>query len=129
MTDIQVDLPAPVSPKNTIRISTNSWSSSILRRTSTLATFRVGVTAVSRTTDKVTHRSVSSSARTFATVVGILRTVAAGGWIYITSTDHHLVHDISMISYILFSLLLMASTCLITKKLEQVRGVSSYRYR
>jgi hypothetical protein len=36
--------------------------------------------------------------------VGIIRTVACGGWVYITSTDDHLTHDIAMILYLLCTL-------------------------
>lgn len=36
--------------------------------------------------------------------IGIFRTVACGGWVYITSTDDHLTHDITMILYLLCTL-------------------------
>lgn len=39
-----------------------------------------------------------------ALVVGIVRTVTCGGWVYITSTDDHNIHDIFMISYIVLTL-------------------------
>lgn len=32
--------------------------------------------------------------------VGVLRTLACGGWVYVTSTDDHLVHDIAMFVYL-----------------------------
>ena len=32
--------------------------------------------------------------------VGIARSLFCGGWVYITSTDHHDAHDVLMISYI-----------------------------
>ena len=34
-------------------------------------------------------------------VVGITRSLSCGGWVYITSTDHHDVHDVLMVSYII----------------------------
>lgn len=34
-------------------------------------------------------------------VVGIVRSLSCGGWVYITSTDHHDVHDVLMVSYII----------------------------
>lgn len=37
-------------------------------------------------------------------LVGVLRTVSCGGWVYITSTDDHDIHDIFMITYILLTL-------------------------
>jgi len=37
----------------------------------------------------------------FLFIVGIIRTVACGGWVYITSNDDHGVHDVFMIMYIL----------------------------
>ena len=33
-------------------------------------------------------------------IVGIARSLFCGGWVYITSTDHHDAHDVLMISYI-----------------------------
>ena len=35
---------------------------------------------------------------------GVLRTLACGGWVYITSSDDHDVHDVLMISYIVLNL-------------------------
>ncbi|KAI9270749.1 hypothetical protein BDA99DRAFT_434279, partial [Phascolomyces articulosus] len=40
----------------------------------------------------------------FLLIVGILRTVSCGGWVYITSTDDHLTHDITMIVYLVCTL-------------------------
>lgn len=37
-------------------------------------------------------------------IVGILRTLSCGGWVYITSTDDHDAHDVLMISYIVFNI-------------------------
>ncbi|AET37580.1 Cwh43p Ecym_1346 [Eremothecium cymbalariae DBVPG len=37
-------------------------------------------------------------------IVGVLRTVTCGGWVYITSTDDHNVHDVFMISYIFLTI-------------------------
>ncbi|CCK71841.1 Cwh43p KNAG_0I00500 [Huiozyma naganishii CBS 8797] len=37
-------------------------------------------------------------------VVATIRTVTCGGWVYITSTDDHDIHDIFMISYIVLTL-------------------------
>jgi len=34
-------------------------------------------------------------------IVGIVRSLSCGGWVYITSTDHHDVHDVLMVSYII----------------------------
>ncbi|KAI7899011.1 Frag1/DRAM/Sfk1 [Cokeromyces recurvatus] len=36
--------------------------------------------------------------------IGLIRTVACGGWVYITSTDDHSIHDIAMIIYLLCTL-------------------------
>ncbi|OBZ86808.1 Protein CWH43 [Choanephora cucurbitarum] len=36
--------------------------------------------------------------------VGLMRTVACGGWVYITSTDDHSIHDVSMVLYLLLTL-------------------------
>ncbi|SCU98138.1 LAFA_0G15852g1_1 [Lachancea sp. 'fantastica'] len=48
------------------------------------------------------HYMINKSTSCF--VVGVLRTVTCGGWVYITSTDDHDVHDVFMISYILLTL-------------------------
>lgn len=42
------------------------------------------------------------------TLVGILRTFSCGGWIFITSTDHALVHDLMMGLYLVFTPFWMA---------------------
>jgi len=46
------------------------------------------------------QRSSSSSFPGFLCIVGIVRTLSCGGWVYITSTDDHDWHDILMITYI-----------------------------
>ena len=54
-----------------------------------------------------TTRSAHTSSRGFGKfllVIGILRTVSCGGWVYITSTDDHLTHDITMIIYLVCTL-------------------------
>lgn len=40
----------------------------------------------------------------FLSVVGVLRTLTCGGWVYITSSDNHDVHDVLMILYIVLNL-------------------------
>ncbi|KAL1742720.1 Frag1/DRAM/Sfk1 family-domain-containing protein [Schizophyllum fasciatum] len=37
-------------------------------------------------------------------VIGLLRTFTCGGWVYITSTDDHDVHDVCMIAYVVLTL-------------------------
>lgn len=37
-------------------------------------------------------------------IVGLVRTVSCGGWVYITSTDDHLTHDVCMVLYLLCTL-------------------------
>jgi hypothetical protein len=49
------------------------------------------------------HKSERSSLPGWVFVSGIIRTLACGGWVYITSTDDHDAHDIFMISYIVFN--------------------------
>jgi hypothetical protein len=34
-------------------------------------------------------------------IVGVIRSLSCGGWVYITSTDHHDAHDVLMVSYII----------------------------
>ncbi|KAK1229087.1 Protein cwh43, partial [Marasmius sp. AFHP31] len=50
------------------------------------------------------HRSSTSSLPTIVFVCGILRTLSCGGWVYITSSDDHDVHDICMIGYIVLNI-------------------------
>ena len=40
----------------------------------------------------------------FTLIVGLIRTILCGGWVYVTSTDDHQWHDIFMISYLLLTL-------------------------
>ncbi|KAI9030757.1 Frag1/DRAM/Sfk1 family-domain-containing protein [Phycomyces nitens] len=54
-----------------------------------------------------TTRSARTSTESFGKfllAVGFARTVACGGWVYITSTDDHLTHDVTMILYLLLTL-------------------------
>lgn len=46
----------------------------------------------------------SSALPAVLSVVGILRTLTCGGWVYITSSDDHDVHDVLMVLYILLNL-------------------------
>ncbi|KAJ8072662.1 Protein cwh43 [Marasmius tenuissimus] len=50
------------------------------------------------------HRSSTSSLPTIVFVCGILRTLSCGGWVYITSSDDHDVHDVCMIGYIVLNI-------------------------
>ncbi|RPD60996.1 hypothetical protein L226DRAFT_462521 [Lentinus tigrinus ALCF2SS1-7] len=50
------------------------------------------------------HRTPSSSIPGFLLLIGILRTLSCGGWVFITSSDDHDVHDVLMISYIVLNL-------------------------
>ncbi|KAJ3507077.1 hypothetical protein NLJ89_g6510 [Agrocybe chaxingu] len=46
------------------------------------------------------HHSATSSLSTFVFLSGIIRTLSCGGWVYITSSDDHDIHDFMMILYI-----------------------------
>ena len=46
----------------------------------------------------------SSALPAVLSVVGVLRTLTCGGWVYITSSDDHDVHDVLMILYIVLNL-------------------------
>ena len=46
----------------------------------------------------------SSALPAILAVVGVLRTLTCGGWVYITSSDDHDVHDILMVLYIILNL-------------------------
>ncbi|KAF8962704.1 Frag1/DRAM/Sfk1 family-domain-containing protein [Flammula alnicola] len=45
------------------------------------------------------HHSTESSLPTFVFLFGIIRTLSCGGWVYITSSDDHDIHDFMMILY------------------------------
>ncbi|KAF7728465.1 hypothetical protein EC973_006018 [Apophysomyces ossiformis] len=49
-------------------------------------------------------RTSSSQFGLFLLAVGVVRTVACGGWVYITSSDDHLIHDVAMILYLVCTL-------------------------
>ncbi|KAG1502139.1 hypothetical protein G6F47_001841 [Rhizopus delemar] len=49
-------------------------------------------------------KTVSNGFGLFLLSVGVVRTVACGGWVYITSTDDHLTHDVAMVLYLLCTL-------------------------
>lgn len=40
----------------------------------------------------------------FVMFVGLARTMLCGGWVYVTSTDNHVWHDIFMVSYLVFTI-------------------------
>ena len=46
----------------------------------------------------------TTSQNVFGLLVGVLRTVTCGGWVYITSTDDHDAHDVFMIAYIVLTI-------------------------
>ncbi|OBZ72336.1 Protein cwh43 [Grifola frondosa] len=50
------------------------------------------------------HRTAKSSVPGFVMLVGILRTLSCGGWVYITSNDDHDIHDVLMIAYIVLNI-------------------------
>ncbi|KAJ3788058.1 Frag1/DRAM/Sfk1 family-domain-containing protein [Lentinula aff. detonsa] len=50
------------------------------------------------------QRSQESSLPAVVFISGIIRTLSCGGWVYITSSDDHDVHDVFMISYIVLNL-------------------------
>ncbi|KZP00656.1 hypothetical protein CALVIDRAFT_475938 [Calocera viscosa TUFC12733] len=37
-------------------------------------------------------------------IIGVIRTVSCGGWVYISSTDDHDIHDVLMITYVVLTL-------------------------
>ncbi|GEQ69375.1 hypothetical protein JCM33374_g3046 [Metschnikowia sp. JCM 33374] len=65
------------------------------------------------------------SSRPFTSYVllfsGILRTFTCGGWVYVTSTDDHDWHDISMISYIALTIPWTIAVTVLSPKKSTVR--------
>lgn len=62
----------------------------------------IALTAFPRFLLLLGHYYINRSITTL--IVGTLRTVSCGGWVYITSTDDHDTHDIFMIVYIVLTL-------------------------
>ncbi|KAK7044264.1 Protein cwh43 [Paramarasmius palmivorus] len=60
------------------------------------------------------QRSRNSSLPTFVFISGLARTLSCGGWVYITSTDDHDVHDVCMIAYMVLNLPWMVGGVLCT---------------
>nr|WOG36127.1 uncharacterized protein [Candida metapsilosis] len=58
----------------------------------------------------------NSSLPYIALFSGLLRTITAGGWMYITSTDDHDAHDVFMISYIVLTIPWDMCTTLLSPK-------------
>jgi hypothetical protein len=50
------------------------------------------------------ERTVSKGLGIVLLNIGVVRTVSCGGWVYITSTDDHFAHDVSMVIYVLCTL-------------------------
>ncbi|KAI0648890.1 Frag1/DRAM/Sfk1 family-domain-containing protein [Trametes meyenii] len=50
------------------------------------------------------QRTPTSSIPGFLLLIGVLRTLSCGGWVYITSSDDHDVHDVLMIGYIVLNI-------------------------
>ncbi|KAF8588899.1 hypothetical protein K439DRAFT_1334281 [Ramaria rubella] len=61
-------------------------------------------------------RSTASSFPTLVAISGVVRTFSCGGWVYITSSDDHVAHDILMISYMILNLPWMIGSILCTPK-------------
>ncbi|KAJ2911915.1 hypothetical protein MD484_g8496, partial [Candolleomyces efflorescens] len=55
-------------------------------------------------------------------VFGVLRTLSCGGWVYITSNDSGLMHDVLMIGYIVLNIPWMAGNTLMSKGRGVRRG-------
>ncbi|QEU58704.1 Cwh43 [Kluyveromyces lactis] len=62
----------------------------------------IALTALPRFLLLFTHYYLNRSL--FTLLVGIVRTITCGGWVYITSTDDHDAHDVFMISYIVLTI-------------------------
>ncbi|KAI8819697.1 putative integral plasma membrane protein [Fimicolochytrium jonesii] len=73
-------------------------------------------TSISATT---TTTSVLSSV---TLVFGLIRTLSCGGWVYITSSDQHDVHDVAMITYLVAGLLYMGGMTVLSRRTEQTTG-------
>ncbi|CAB4403883.1 unnamed protein product [Rhizophagus irregularis] len=64
-------------------------------------------------------------------IVGVIRTISCGGWVYITSSDDHYVHDIAMILYLVANLPWMLGTLAIgpdNKKALKWRKLTTFAF-
>jgi Frag1/DRAM/Sfk1 family len=72
--------------------------------------------------------SPSSILPGFLLAIGILRTLACGGWVFVTSSDDHDVHDVLMIGYIVLNIPWMLGNIRISRgKVYRRRYVYSIR--
>ncbi|KAI8445403.1 Frag1/DRAM/Sfk1, partial [Phakopsora pachyrhizi] len=70
-----------------------------------------------------THFSPRSSfSSLLVAICGLLRTISCGGWVYITSSDNHDVHDFMMISYLLLTIPWQLGNILLTPSTVQLAG-------
>ncbi|ORY43259.1 Frag1/DRAM/Sfk1 family-domain-containing protein [Leucosporidium creatinivorum] len=66
-------------------------------------------------------RRPASSVPGFVAICGLLRTLACGGWVFITSSDAADPHDIAMISYIVLNIPWMVGTTVLTTSEQRAR--------
>lgn len=86
----------------------------------------IALTAFPRFMLLLSHYYINGSLTMF--LVGAARTVTCGGWVYITSTDDHDIHDIFMIAYIVLTIpWYVLSTCKSQyKKAKIINGVTFF---
>ncbi|CAG8577901.1 10965_t:CDS:2 [Cetraspora pellucida] len=83
--------------------------------------------SVSATTgDWYPERAVFQIFIALNSAVGIIRTVSCGGWVYITSSDDHDIHDIAMIIYLVCTLPWMLGVLSTTPRTSHI---TSLKYR
>lgn len=76
------------------------------------------------------QRSQDSSLPTVVFISGLVRTISCGGWVYITSSDDHDVHDVLMITYIVCDLpwMLGGVACTQNTVVRRKRCVLKFKY-
>lgn len=63
-------------------------------------------------TNHLVHSPSSSPLLSYSTLtLGIIRTLCCAGWVYITSTDNHDLHDVFMIGYLVAGFGYMVALC------------------
>jgi hypothetical protein len=65
----------------------------------------------------------------FLDTVGLIRTLAAGTWIYITSTDDHFMHDVGMIVYLVLTLIYMIGMVIESRRISRTWDPSPERIK
>lgn len=103
-----------------IALTSGTWYYIVILDDSQACSFSIGPRFALVSLQYYLHRSPTSSLPTVVFLSGLIRTVSCGGWVYITSSDDHDVHDFFMITYIVFNIPWMIGSIACTPEDSQV---------